>query len=294
MRTRPRSSSVFKHRTAVDAADVVDLGPRDRLAVGDDRQRLQHRARQPLRLARDQPRHPGRVVGVGPQVPAARDLTTTGCRCRPARDGRAAPPARRSPCRRPARRPGFLSSVTDSGRSLANSRLSSTLSRRPGAGRREPPPRRLDVAGRLGGRAPPARPARPAAASCVGPSQSSGRVGSSAARPRWAPPSRACPRLPSTSRRGRGHRSARPGSRRRVGLVGSSCRSATGSSAGHRLLSCPYVFFTARRPRSPQHASPSLLLAASARVLGDGRPRPRPDVIVTVLARASSDVPLTA
>ena len=58
----------------VHAADLVDLGARDRLAVRDDRERLELRARQPHRPARDQLLDPHRVGRLGAELVAARDL----------------------------------------------------------------------------------------------------------------------------------------------------------------------------------------------------------------------------
>ena len=55
----------------VDPADVVDLRPRDRLPVGDDRQGLELGARQPHRPPRDQLLHPGREPALGAEHVAA-------------------------------------------------------------------------------------------------------------------------------------------------------------------------------------------------------------------------------
>ena len=64
----------LEHRAAVDATHVVDLRPRDRLAVGHDRQRLDLRATEPGRLRLQHLLHPHRVLRVGPKLKAARDL----------------------------------------------------------------------------------------------------------------------------------------------------------------------------------------------------------------------------
>ncbi len=61
-------------RAAVHPADVLDLGPGHRLAVGDDRQRLERGAGEPLRLDLEEAAHELRVGRVGAKLPAARDL----------------------------------------------------------------------------------------------------------------------------------------------------------------------------------------------------------------------------
>ena len=58
----------------IDTANLVDLGPRDRLAVRDDRERLELSTRQTDRSARDQLLHPGGELRVGTELVAARDL----------------------------------------------------------------------------------------------------------------------------------------------------------------------------------------------------------------------------
>ena len=57
----------------VDAADVVDLGPRDRLPVGDDGQHLEGRAGEALRPAAVEDVDVVGVGGTGPELPAAGD-----------------------------------------------------------------------------------------------------------------------------------------------------------------------------------------------------------------------------
>ena len=61
----------LQHRTGVDAAHVVHLGPRHRLAVGDDGKRLHLRAREPHRLLLGQVTHERRVLRAGPEHPSA-------------------------------------------------------------------------------------------------------------------------------------------------------------------------------------------------------------------------------
>ena len=63
-----------ERRRRIDAADLVDLGARDRLAIRHDRERLELRARQPHRPARDQLLHPRRVARIRPELIAPRDL----------------------------------------------------------------------------------------------------------------------------------------------------------------------------------------------------------------------------
>ncbi len=62
------------HRAAVDAADLLDLGAGHRLPVGDDGQRLERGAGEPLRLHLEEAAGEGRVVGRGAELPAARHL----------------------------------------------------------------------------------------------------------------------------------------------------------------------------------------------------------------------------
>ena len=64
----------LQRRRRIDAANVVDLGPRDRLAIRDDRERLELRARQAHRPARDQLLHPRRELRPRAELIAARDL----------------------------------------------------------------------------------------------------------------------------------------------------------------------------------------------------------------------------
>ena len=104
-RARDRAASSAPGRSRRRGSSSIS-GPRDRLAVGDDRQRLQHRARQPLRLARDQARHPRDVVGVasaGASRPRPRCTWTPRA---PARRRAQRLQRRASPCRRRARPPG--------------------------------------------------------------------------------------------------------------------------------------------------------------------------------------------
>ncbi len=65
----------LQHARGVDAADVLDLRKRDRLAVGDDRQRLERRERQPGALG-DLVKLSQQRVEFGPrdESPPARDL----------------------------------------------------------------------------------------------------------------------------------------------------------------------------------------------------------------------------
>ena len=63
------------HAVDVDAADGRDLGPGDRLLVGDDRQRLEGGGRQPGALALEhEPLDVGRQVGVALEAVAAGHL----------------------------------------------------------------------------------------------------------------------------------------------------------------------------------------------------------------------------
>src|SRR5512133_3400745 len=59
---------------AVDRADLLDLRPRDRLPVRDDRERLERGAGQPLRLDPEEPAGEVRVEGRRPELPAAGHL----------------------------------------------------------------------------------------------------------------------------------------------------------------------------------------------------------------------------
>ncbi|MBK8717926.1 MAG: hypothetical protein IPN32_24810 [Deltaproteobacteria bacterium] len=54
----------LEHRRAVDSADVIELGLGDRLAIRDDREGLELRARQPGGPLRQQRLHPAPVLGV--------------------------------------------------------------------------------------------------------------------------------------------------------------------------------------------------------------------------------------
>src|SRR4029453_12922218 len=60
-------------RVGVDAADGLDLRLRAGLAIGDDRDRLEHRTGEPWRLAPEQTAHPGAVLREGAELVAAGD-----------------------------------------------------------------------------------------------------------------------------------------------------------------------------------------------------------------------------
>ena len=64
----------LEHRAAVHAADVVHLGPRDRLPIRDDRERLDLRTREAHRLLARHVSHERRVHGARAEDPAAGDL----------------------------------------------------------------------------------------------------------------------------------------------------------------------------------------------------------------------------
>ena len=71
----PRSCSDLSIAPAADAADLLDLRAADRLAVRDDRERLERRRRKPLR-ARRELRALDRfgVLGARQDLPSAADL----------------------------------------------------------------------------------------------------------------------------------------------------------------------------------------------------------------------------
>ena len=98
----PRWCSVASTPRAIDAAHRLDLGPRHRLLVGDDRQRLQRRRREPrLPLQTEKPPHLGREARRGRElnrVPVPLDDPA------PLRGAAPAPPAPPRPPRRRRRR----------------------------------------------------------------------------------------------------------------------------------------------------------------------------------------------
>ena len=71
---QPAIEQRLEHRARVDAANVLDLRPRDRLPVGDDRQRLDRRAGEPLGLHLEEAPHVLGRARRGAQLPAAADL----------------------------------------------------------------------------------------------------------------------------------------------------------------------------------------------------------------------------
>ena len=136
----------LQRRVDVDAADRRELRPRDRLLVGDDRERLERRARQPRGLAFEhepldvrRTRRDGSGSGSRPRrAPAG--TRAPRARTRP-RARRRAPRPRRSAARRAARAPsgGTGSVAASTTASIARARL-----------RRRPPCRSLTPAPRLG------------------------------------------------------------------------------------------------------------------------------------------------
>ena len=71
---QPPLEQRLHHRARVHAAHVLDLRPGHRLPVGDDGQRLQRGAGEPLRLHPQEPAHELAALRIGPQLPAAGHL----------------------------------------------------------------------------------------------------------------------------------------------------------------------------------------------------------------------------
>ena len=71
---QPAFEQGLEHAARIDAAQLLDFGTRDRLAVGDDRERLQQRTAEPRRLGGEQLAHVERVLLGRAQLVAARDL----------------------------------------------------------------------------------------------------------------------------------------------------------------------------------------------------------------------------
>src|SRR5207245_2382428 len=63
-----------QHRLDIHTAHGLDLETGARLAVGDDGERLEHRAREPRRPLVQQPAHPRAVLRRRAELPAARHL----------------------------------------------------------------------------------------------------------------------------------------------------------------------------------------------------------------------------